>query len=67
MYAGSGTAWSSKKQPQVALSTTEAEYIVLTHAGKHRFEELGQNTYEATHIHCDNQAITNTCDPTRYA
>ena len=47
--------------------------MVLTPAGiqllwtQHRLEELGQTTYEPTHIHCDNQAITNTCDPTRYA
>ena len=31
---GACLAWSSKKQSMVALSTTEAEYITLTHAAK---------------------------------
>lgn len=31
---GGAIAWSSKKQPIVALSTTEAELIAATHAGR---------------------------------
>jgi len=31
---GACIVWSSNKQGTVALSTTEAEYIALTHAAK---------------------------------
>lgn len=60
---GSGiVTWSSKKQPTVALSSMEAEYIALAHATKeaiwlrslltdHGFHLTGPTT-----VHCDNQA-----------
>ena len=31
---GGAVSWSSKKQPIIALSTMEAEYIAATHAAK---------------------------------
>jgi len=34
MVDGGTVSWSSKRQPIVALSTTEAEYIAVTHATK---------------------------------
>lgn len=34
LLAGGAISWSSKKQPTVALSTMEAEYLALAHATK---------------------------------
>ena len=66
--------WSSKKQGTVALSTTEAEYIALTHAAKqmtwtrHLLDKIGLEQRDPTPIHCDNlSAITITHDATYHA
>ena len=54
-------SWSSKKQYIIALSSTEAEYIALTHAAKeaiwlHTFlSELQGVPYGPVPINCDNQ------------
>jgi hypothetical protein len=64
-FVGSGAVlWGSKKQPIVTLSSTEAEYVALTHAAKELIwlrslinklfpEHAGDTTL--TTLHCDNQ------------
>ena len=34
MLCGAVVSWSAKKQPKIALSSTKAEYMAITHAGK---------------------------------
>jgi hypothetical protein len=59
---GGPVAWSSRKQPIIALSTAEAEYIALTTVGREimylqlLLEELYQTTPIPTPLYCDNQA-----------
>ena len=54
-------SWSSKRQPTVALSTTEAEYMATTQAGKEALwyrsflEDIGISQHTPTIIHNDNQ------------
>src|SRR5208282_831251 len=55
-------SWTSKKQPTVALLTTEAEYIALSHASTEAIwlrsflNELGFDQIKATVINEDNQS-----------
>jgi len=54
-------SWSMKKQPVIALSTTEAEYIATTHAAKEaawirEFDEIGQPFSTPTTLFCDIQS-----------
>ncbi|SDA04216.1 BZ3500_MvSof-1268-A1-R1_C124g00676 [Microbotryum saponariae] len=60
--AGSAVSWSSKRQSRVADSTTDAEYLALSHAGKEGIylsqllEELHVQPVAPAHIFTDNEA-----------
>lgn len=60
--AGGIISWSAKKQPTVALSTMEAEYMALAHAAKEAIwlrrllAELGVSSADSTTLYTDNQA-----------
>ena len=62
MLGGTAISWSSKKQPTVALSTMEAEYMSLSHAAtqalwiRQLFEEIGLPSEAPTTILSDNLA-----------
>ena len=72
--SNAAVTWSSKKQPTVALSSAEAEYMALAHAAKEAIwlwtllSELGYPVSSPSHIHCDNHStITLAKDPTFHA
>jgi len=59
---GGTISWSSKKQPMIVLSTTEAEYIATTHAVKEALwlrtfiVEITQPLTCPVMVYCDNQS-----------
>jgi hypothetical protein len=72
--AGGIVSWSSKKQPTVALSTVEAEYMAAANATREAIwlrtllEDLGFQQTSATVIHADNQGcISLTHGPTAHS
>ena len=61
ILSGGATTWSSKKQPTVALSSMEAEYMALANTVKENiwirqlFSELGRQSCMSTPIFVDNR------------
>jgi hypothetical protein len=61
MFNGGAVIWQSRRQPTVALSTTEAEYMALTEAAKEVkwirtfLAELGYGSTRSTVVNTDNQ------------
>ena len=62
MVNGGAVSWSSKKQEIISLSTTEAEYVAMTHASKELIwlrTLIGQtfgDIVDPTTLHSDNQS-----------
>jgi hypothetical protein len=62
VLSGGATTWSSKKQPTVALSSMEAEYMALANTTRENswiqqlFAKLGEQINLPTHIFIDNRS-----------
>jgi len=62
MLNGGAVSWSSKRQDTISLSTTEAEYVALTHAAKEAIwlrnliSELFTPIAGPITLHSDNQS-----------
>jgi hypothetical protein len=60
LAGGGAITWMSKKQSVVALSSTDAEYVALSEAGREAcwlrslYHELGYDQAKPTQIRCDN-------------
>ena len=74
LLAGGAISWNSKKQPTVALSTSEAEHMAATHATKEEiwlqrfFKDIGFLQDSPMTIYSDNQScISLSRNPTFHA
>ncbi|GBN46616.1 Retrovirus-related Pol polyprotein from transposon TNT 1-94 [Araneus ventricosus] len=62
---GGAVSWCSKRQPTVATSTTEAEYMALFAAAKEAIwlnkivTDIGLSHIKAIPVHCDNNGFLN--------
>jgi len=62
MFCRAIISWSAKKQPTIALSSTEAEYMAMTHAGKeaifleHLYGNVGISISVLIFLLIDNQS-----------
>ena len=62
LFGGTAVSWSSRKQPSVALSSTEGEYMATTQASRDAIylrnflSEIGYPVHGPTTIYVDNQS-----------
>ncbi|GBM10195.1 Retrovirus-related Pol polyprotein from transposon TNT 1-94 [Araneus ventricosus] len=65
MIGGGAVSWCSKRQPTVATSTTEAEYMALSAAAKEAIwfnknvTNIGLLHIKTIPVHCDNNSAIN--------
>lgn len=72
LRSGGAISWNSKRQPTVALSTTEAEYMALSAATQEsmwlkQFEDEIFGSDRTMNIFCDNQSAINLANNNGYS